>query len=221
MGNMIRRFNEKNGLYIEKIIGQDRLAYAMTDTEDLYDLVEFAERGGYQGSVIKFYDFRNGNVYTPFEKKRNVIYGKPAYVDGSYYFLQADYDRKKVILYKYFPEELLEEITVFSTDEVNLYNLMIIGEKVHVISQEANEFCCYYPDKISLELKDHESVILITEDKIIIEEWIEEGWDDENDCATDNYKYYDKVITKNFNGDIISEEIGSVYQAADGTYWIS
>ena len=66
---MIKRFNEVNGLYIEKIIGQDRLAYAMSDTEDLYDLIEYAERGGYQGSVIKFYDFDNGNVYMPFENQ--------------------------------------------------------------------------------------------------------------------------------------------------------
>ena len=50
---MIKRFKEVNGLYIEKIYGQDRLAFAMSDTSDLYDLVEHARRGGYQGSVIK------------------------------------------------------------------------------------------------------------------------------------------------------------------------
>ena len=59
---MIKRFKEVSGLYIEKIYGQDRLAFAMSDTSDLYDLVEYAQRGGYQGSVIKFYDFENGNV---------------------------------------------------------------------------------------------------------------------------------------------------------------
>ena len=95
---MIKRFKEVSGLYIEKIYGQDSLAFAMSDTSDLYDLVEYAQRGGYQGSVIKFYDFENGNVYTPFEKKRDVIYSKPAYADGFYYFLQADYGQGKVTL---------------------------------------------------------------------------------------------------------------------------
>ena len=47
---MIKRFKEVSGLYIEKIYGQDRLAFAMSDTSDLYDLVEYAQRGGYQGS---------------------------------------------------------------------------------------------------------------------------------------------------------------------------
>ncbi|WP_051212972.1 hypothetical protein [Butyrivibrio fibrisolvens] len=94
---MIRKFKEVHGHYIEKIIGQDRLAYAMSDTEDLYDLIEFAERGRYQGSVIIFYDFENGNVYRPFEKKRDVIYSKPAFVDRYYYFLQADYTLREVV----------------------------------------------------------------------------------------------------------------------------
>ena len=97
---MIKRFNEVNGLYIEKIYGQDRLAFAMSDTSDLYDLVEYAQRGGYQGSVIKFYDFENGNVYTPFEKKRDVIYSKPGYTDGFYYFLQADYGLEESSFHK-------------------------------------------------------------------------------------------------------------------------
>ncbi len=218
---MIKRFKEVNGLYIEKIIGQDRLAYAMSDTEDLYDLIEYAERGGYQGSVIKFYDFDNGNVYMPFEKKRDVIYGKPVYTDGFYYFLQADYGLKKVMLYKYFPETMLKAVAEFGMDEVNLYNLTIIGGKVHVISHDGDKFCCYYPEKLSLTLRDHEAVLLMTEDEIISEEWIEEGWDDENDCATDSYKLYYKVIIRNFDGIIISEEIGSIHQAPDGTYWIA
>ncbi len=88
---MIKRFKEIEGRYIEKIIGQDRLAFAHSDTDDFYDLIEWAERGGYQGSIIMFFDFESGNVYKPFEKKRNVVYSSPVYVTGFYYFLQGDY----------------------------------------------------------------------------------------------------------------------------------
>lgn len=87
---MIKRFKETNGLYIDKIYGQERLAFAHTDSSDLYDLVEWAERGGYPGSEIKFYDLETGDVYTPFQKKRDVMYGNPVYLKGYYYFLQAD-----------------------------------------------------------------------------------------------------------------------------------
>ena len=70
---MVRRFKEVNGKYIEKIYGQDRLAFAMSDNEDLYDLIAWSERGGYQGAVLYFYDFETGDVYQPFEKKRITI----------------------------------------------------------------------------------------------------------------------------------------------------
>ncbi len=193
----------------------------MSDTSDLYDLVEYAQRGGYQGSVIKFYDFENGNVYTPFEKKRDEIYSKPGYTEGFYYFLQADYGQGKVVLYKYLPEEVLEAIAEFGTDEVDLYNLQIVGEKVHVISQNAEVFKCYYPEKISFPLEGNETVELVTDDRVLIEAWIEEGWDEENNCATDEYKYYNKVLIKDHSGNTLSEEVGSIYQAADGTHWIA
>ena len=41
---MVRRFKSVNGKYIEKIYGQDRLAFAMSDNEDLYDLIAWSER---------------------------------------------------------------------------------------------------------------------------------------------------------------------------------
>lgn len=41
---MVRRFKEVNGKYIEKIYGQDRLAFAMSDNEELYDLIAWSER---------------------------------------------------------------------------------------------------------------------------------------------------------------------------------
>ena len=77
------------------------------------------------------------------------------------------------------------------------------------------------PKAFSFPLQPNETVCFIEGDQVYIEAWIEEGWDDENDCATEEYKYYNKVITKDFHGDLLSEEIGALHQAADGTWWIS
>ncbi|WP_026503954.1 hypothetical protein [Butyrivibrio sp. NC3005] len=63
----------------------------MSDSSDLYDLIEYADCGGYPGSIIKFYDLKSGAVYTPFDKKRDIMYGRPVFSEGFYYFLQADY----------------------------------------------------------------------------------------------------------------------------------
>ena len=192
---MVRRFKEVNGKYIEKIYGQDRLAFAMSDNEDLYDLIAWSERGGYHGAVLYFYDFETGDVYQLFEKKRNVVYSRPEFADGYYYFLQGDYDAKTVVLYRYFPDDLLAPVVTLPLDDVDLYNLRIVGNPVHIISQN-EELRCYYPDAFSFPLEPNETVCFIEDGCVYIEAWIEEGWDDENDRATDEYNYYHKVVVK-------------------------
>ena len=84
------RFSEIYGKTIETIAGQTRYGFAMSDIEDFYDMLEWEKQGGYQGSVILFYDFASGNVYRPFQKMRNILYGKPFYKHGFFYFLQGD-----------------------------------------------------------------------------------------------------------------------------------
>ena len=217
---MIRRFREVEGRYIEKILGQERLAFAHSDTNDFYDLIEWSKSGGYQGSIILFFDFASGNVHKPFAKKRNVVYSDPVYAGGFYYFLQGDYDEKRITLYRYIPEKLMEKVTELSTEEVNLYNLRIIGEPVHVISQE-ERFECYYPEKISIPMESNEHVVFMEDGRIYFEAWLEEGWDEEKECATEQYRNYYKIIIRDYEGNRLSEEVGNFYQAADGTWWMA
>ena len=217
---MIRYFEHPAGNYIEKIIGQDRLAYAHSDTNDFYDMIEWSKKGGYQGSVIIFYDFDNGKVYKPFEKKQNVLYSNPVFADGYYYFLQGNYNDKLITLYRFLPEEEPDIVTTLGIDDVDLYNLRIVGSPVWIVSQN-EQFESYYPKRFSFELTPEEDVVFIDDNKVYIEKWVEEGWDDVNDCATNEYKYYHKIIVKDHSGNIISEEIGSLYQAPDGTWWVS
>ena len=218
---MIKRFERIEGLYVEQIAGQERLGYAHSDSSDLYDLTEWAERGGYPGSVILFYDFTTGAVYKPFRKRKNVLYGEPVYADGAYWFLQGDYGKKKVTLFSYRPGEKPAEAAAFAVSEVSLYNLRILGEGVHVVSQNAANASCYFPQPFSIALSPHQTVALISGDRVYLEEWVEEGWDDEHDCAGENYRFYHKVIMKDFEGNTLSEEIGTITQTPDGTYWIS
>lgn len=217
---MIRYFKEVEGRYIEKIIGQDRFAFAHSDTSDFYDLIEWSKAGEYYGSILLSFDFDTGDVYRPFAKKKNVVYSDPVYAGGFYYFLQGDYSEKKIALYRCIPEKILEKVTELSTEEVRLYNLRVIGDPVHIISQQ-DSFACCYPEKISFPVGVNEHAIFMGDGKIYFEAWVEEGWDDEKGCATDQYKYYNKVIVRNYEGNTLSEETGAIYQAADGTWWIA
>ena len=217
---MIKRFQKVQGMCITEIAGQRRFAYAMSDMEDFFDMIEWAKRGGYQGAVILFYDLTNGKVHEHFSKKQNVLYGAPIYSDGVFYFLQGDFNENKITLYRYLPEKILESVTELRTEAVELYNLRLIGEQVHIISDD-DEFVCYYPERISFPVQAKETVRMIADHKVYLETWVEEGWDDEKDQATDAYKYYEKVIVKDYEGKLLSEEIGSLNQMSDGSWWIS
>ena len=218
---MIKRFEKISGRFIECIYGQQRLAFARSRDVDFEDLQYWAERGGYPGDVLTFHDITNGKVYQLFEVEREVAYGDPAYADGAYYFLRADYGAKKITLYRFVPEEVLEAVTELDYDEVLPANLRIVGDPVHVFSQNDERFECYYPNRFSFALEPHQSVALIDGDRIYLEEWVEEGWDSENDRATEDYKYYHKVIVKDPAGQVLSEEIGFIYPAPDGSFWIA
>ena len=218
---MIKKFDRIDGSYIEIIEGQSEYAFSLSDTTDFFDLIEYSEHGGYRGSTITFYNLDTGKVFEPFEVKRNVVYGKPRFINGLIYFLKVDYDDKIIMLYSFCDNAVKEEATLkLDLEKINLYNLNIIGEKLHIISQD-EDFRCYYPKKFSFRLKPHESVIFIENDRIYCEEWVEEGWDDKSNSPTENYKCYDKIIVRDFNGNIVSEETGSLFKASNGIWWIS
>lgn len=101
---------------------------------------------------------------------------------------------------------------------MNLYNLRLVGEPVHVISS-AERLECYYPERFSLQLDSHETIVCIQDRKLYLSEWVEEGL--EEGIMTRKYKYYEKMIIKDFKGDILSNEIGSLYQLPDGSWWLS
>ena len=182
----LNRFEVVSGKYIEEISGQSRIGYSMSDTTDFYDMIEWSKKGGYQGSIISFYDYNNGKIYEPFQKQRNVLYGPPVYLKNSFWFLQGDYNSGKITLFRYLPDKIPELIIQFNIADVDLYNLRIIGEDIYILSA-----------------------------------WVEEGWDDDNNCATEEYRYYEKMIVRDFKGNVLSETIGSLQQHPDGTWWIS
>ena len=52
----IKRFSEIAGRTIEILPGQTRYGYGLSDYEDLWDIQDWLNNGGYQGSTIHFYD---------------------------------------------------------------------------------------------------------------------------------------------------------------------
>jgi len=171
--------------------------------------------------VIRFYDLRDGRIYEPFGKKRNTAYGKPIYANGRFWFLQADLTERKVTLFRYMPVHDPESVAEFVMDEVRLYNLQLIGNPLYMISQDGKTAECYYPERFSIPLCARQTVELIEDGKVYLEEWEEEGWDELSGRATDDYRYYSKIIATDLSSNVLSEETGSLFRAPDGTYWIA
>ena len=111
-------------------------------------------------------------------------------------------------------------IIQLNIEDVDLYNLCIIGEDVYIVSED-DEFVSYYPESFRFSKGVNESVSMIADQKVYLSAWVEEGWDDENDCETEEYNYYEKVVERDLKGNLLSETLGSLQQHADGTWWIA
>ena len=84
MKEIYKEFTEVKGEYLDEIPGQARFAYGTSGMEDCFEVEDIIKHDGYyKGSVIRFYDYKTGKVYLPFEHKKNISYGKTIYIVAS------------------------------------------------------------------------------------------------------------------------------------------
>ena len=214
----IRKMEERFGFSPEIIPGIRKIVFTRSTTDDFYDMGQRMEHSGSRGGILRFYDLESGEVYCPFEQVRNVIYGKPFFSDGSFFFLQGDFNAGKMTLFRWVFDAEPEEVCVFAVEDVDLYNLRIIGNGVHVVSENGRTFRCYYPEQFEIGLEPNETVCAVDAGKVYIDAWIEEGWDSENNTAADSYAFYSMLVVKDDSGNLISREKGSLEQLPDGTW---
>lgn len=220
-GQDIREFSQVLGLYIQDINGQSRLGYSMSAGGDFYEVPDIIEaQGFYKGSILRFYDYESGEVYQPFPLEKNISYGDPVYIQGVYYFLQGDFNTGYIHLYRYDPDFSLEKLEDFKIEDLNLYNLKVIGEDLHLVSSDEG-LEIYYPFRKTVDLATEEVALFIRDGKIYISAWTEEGWDEENDLPGPGYDYYERFIVKDMDGKILEERRGNLFQDKDGTWWLS
>ncbi|WP_052039380.1 hypothetical protein [Anaerococcus lactolyticus] len=222
MKEIFKEFSEVKGEYVEEIAGQSRFAYSISNSDDLFEIEETVKIDGfYKGNEICFYDYKTSEIYRPFDLKKNIAYGRVIFIDNSFYILQVDFNEGLVNIYKYYPGEILEKITDYKVKDLSTYNLELVGLDLHLISQDSETLEIYYPYRKTVKLEVSESALFIDDGKVYINRWIEEGWDDEKDEAGEDYKYYDKLIIKDFDSNIIEERLGSLHQSPDGTWWLA
>ena len=222
MKKTYKEFSEINGQYLEEIPDQTRFAYGISDLDDFFEIEDIIKYDGfYKGSLIRFYDYQAGKVYLPFDLKENIAYGRPIYIGDIFYILQVDFNEGLANIYKYYPGESLEKIIDYKLKDLSTYNLSLIGLDLHLISQDSDKLEIYYPYRKTLKLAENESALLIDDGKVYINAWIEEGWDESKDKAGEEYSYYDKLIIKDMDSNILSERLGNLHQSPDGSWWLA
>lgn len=216
----IEVFDNVYGEYLESIFGQDRFYNSLSSMESYYDIPDWIkEHGYYHGDLIRFYDMYDNKTYTPFENEKNITYSYAKYKEGYFYFLRVDFNKYTLELIKYYPEKVLESIVELPLKDMNLYNLGLEdGYELHICSSDIN-FISYYPKNFELKLTPHQSVIYIDDDKIYVNEWVEEGVVE--DQLTNDYEYYDKLLVMDYDGNVISERKGSLSKYPNGKWYLS
>lgn len=216
----IETFDKVYGEYPQAILGQDRFYNSLSDMESFYEIPDWIEANGYyQGAVIRFYDFDDNKVYTPFDKEKNISYTYAKFKNGFFYFLKVDFNRKVVDFIKYYPKKYLERIVQLPLDGMNLYNLGLEdGYELHICSSD-DKFVAYYPEKFELRLKGEQSVLYIDKDKIYLNQWVEEGVS--QNTLTNAYHYYDKLVVVDRQGTLLEERKGNLFQHPNGNWYLT
>ncbi|WP_414042355.1 hypothetical protein ACMGE9_08435 [Macrococcus sp. EM39E] len=171
----LNEFSIVDGSFVSEIIGQQRFGYGHNEFSDIEDAKEiFDLEGYYKGMIIRFYEYVTGEVYEPFVLTRNISYSDVLYHDGLFYFFQADFSESVVRLIEYYPDRLTKVVTTLKMGDIELKRLMLIGgNRVNVV-QHGDTFISYYPNQFELNLGDDDTVVMIDEDKVYINRWIEE-----------------------------------------------
>ncbi|MDQ0508774.1 hypothetical protein QO008_001235 [Peptoniphilus ivorii] len=216
----IRAFQEVKGLCPELIPGQDRFYYSLSDFEDFYEIPSWIDkRGFYPGAVLHFYDLATGQVYRPFDLEKNVTFSPPKFKDGKFYFLKADFKKDKLTLITYLPGEPGDFVCDLPLQDLDLYNLGLYeGDDLHIGSCKG-DFTAYYPKAFKIHLKDSQSVLYIDDDKIYLNEWVEEGV--VKDDITIDYKYYENLVIIDYQGQLLEKRLGSLSHYPNGSWYLT
>lgn len=97
---------------------------------------------------------------------------------------------------------------------------VLYSDPVYLLS-ERDEVRCYFPTPFHFPLGEHESVQFVHDGKVYLENWVEEGWDDAQDRATEDSRMYSETVVRDVSGRELSREVGGLFPSADGDGWMA
>jgi hypothetical protein len=211
---------ETSGItYIELIpYGTDDWYYGISyEHGDLYEAEEvFKEGRDVEGRNLCLIHYPDGDVYRPVPKQPGVYPAEPVYYKGSIYILNVDFLRSLIQIMKFDCDSretvIIEELPLSIVKDC--YNLHLDIAPLTLTRQcvGSNEFEIVWPEKVQLEMGDHDSFFLRDGDRLYFSRWHEEGDDAD-------YRYWEETVVRNLNGDVIDVFSGDVRIMPNGEMW--
>lgn len=97
---------------------------------------------------------------------------------------------------------------------------VLYSDPVYLLS-ERDKVRCYFPTPFRFPLGEHKSVQFVHDGKVYLENWVEEGWDDAQDRATEDSRMYSETVVRDVSGRELSREVGGLFPSADGDGWMA
>lgn len=215
-----------HGLLLERIKGQQRFYYLNDSKADvLYFEINpsLFKHDAIEGDKPQFYDLKNGKIYEPIKSQDNVIYSDDILYFNSYiYFIQLNLNNWILTLFEYSPGKELNKKFVRVVDDLNLYNLhLVFGDDGPYIVGEEHGYeeiteIGIYPKNFRAKRDDFgDELTLIKDHQLYFDTMV-----DEHDEAGNFVENYDAIVVKDFSGNFICREKGTMKFLHDGTWWI-
>lgn len=234
----LNRFTEisKKELNLERITGQTRYYYQPAEF-DFYDVLDdhLLANGPFKGQDLKFFDTKTSKIYHPLPIEDNVLYSDlMVYFDHHIYFVQADFSKNLIILYRYQPDKKPEVVLVQSMQDTCLYNLgltigddnvYLLGEDIKAEDRNNSEeddqgesiYICYYPKKFVVKEEPLEEFCFVHNHLLYFDKLIEK-YDEDGNYLEDQDE--SEVIIKDLNNHVVKVEPGNLQELEDGNWWI-
>ena len=184
---------------------------------DLYEAEEVFNSGGnVEGRGFCLIHFPDGTVYRPVKKERGTYLGEPVFYDGNVYFLRVDFNLKTIEIMSFSQKapEALSVDTIPLSSVKNCYNLRIDTAPLTVSRQSVseNELEIIWPERLRLEMGDHDSFFMRDGKRLFFSRWHEEG-------DGEKYRYWEEIVVKDMNGNVIETLPGDIVTMPDGQKW--
>ena len=196
--------------------GTDEWYYGISyEHGDLYEAEEVFKAGqDVEGRNLCLIHYPDGEVYRPVPKQSGIYPAEPVYLDGSIYILSVDFLRNLIQIMRFDCDshaiDVVEELPLSSVKDC--YNLHLDTAPLTLTRQcvGSNEFEIIWPERIQLEMGDHDSFFLRDGDKLYFSRWHEDE---------DGSNYYEETVVRNLQGEITEVLPGDIRIMPNGEMW--